>query len=76
MRLYMFRSQETDLRAFAGEPEGNTLPQQFAPWTPDGVVESGRSPPHNLSRFKIESAIKLVGFQLWRVPNSKLRDLR
>ena len=42
------------------------LPVHFAPWTPVGFVENGAQPPHNFSRFKIEAALKLVGFQLWR----------
>jgi hypothetical protein len=71
MRLYIFRSQETGLRAFAGDAEGKSLPKQFEPWVSDGIVESGRQPPHNLSRMKIESALKIVGFQLWRVPGEK-----
>ncbi len=67
MRLYMFRSEAKDLCAFTGDKEGARLPAQFAPWSPDGFVENGRSPPHNFSRFKIEAALKLAGFQLWRV---------
>lgn len=67
MRLYMFTSEASDLSAFSGDAEGSKLPAQFAPWTPAGFVENGASPPHNFSRFKIEGALKLVGFQLWRV---------
>ena len=67
MRLYMFRSESADVCAFAGDPEGAKLPEKLQPWTPDGFVENGAQPPHNLSRFKIEAALKLVGFQLWRV---------
>jgi hypothetical protein len=66
MRLYMFRSAIDRLNAFSFDAEGSDLPPQFKPWTADGFVESGAQPPHNLSRFKIESALKLVGFQLWR----------
>ena len=71
MRLYIFRSQAANLCAFAGDPDGNSLPKQFDPWVANGMVEAGRQPPHNLSRAKIESAIKLVGFQLWRIPDVK-----
>ncbi len=67
MRLYIFTSEANNLSAFSGDVEGSRLPAQFAPWTPAGFVESGAQPPHNFSRFKIESALKLVGFQLWRV---------
>jgi hypothetical protein len=67
MRLYMFKSEATDLCAFAGDADGSRLPERFQPWVADGYVESGDHPPHNLSRMKIESAIKLVGFQLWRM---------
>lgn len=66
MRLYMFKSEAADVSAFAGDAEGTKLPEKFRPWTPDGFVENGAAPPHNLSRFKIEQALKLVGFQLWR----------
>jgi len=72
MRLYIFRSDENDISAFAADAEGSRLPEQFQPWTADGFVEAGRHPPHNLSRAKIESALKLVGFQLWR-PKEKAK---
>ena len=67
MRFYIFRSEVQGLSAFTADAEGGRLPTQFQPWTPDGFVESGAQPPHNFSRIKIESALKLVGFQLWRV---------
>lgn len=67
MRLYMFTSEANGLSAFCGDAEGTKLPAQFEPWTPDGFVENGAQPPHHFSRFKIEAALKLVGFQLWRV---------
>jgi hypothetical protein len=63
----MFKSESSGLGAFAADAEGSSLPEQFQPWAADGFVESGHQPPHNLSRMKIESAVKLVGFQLWRV---------
>jgi hypothetical protein len=67
MRLYMFTSEDNGLSAFSGDAEGSKLPAQFAPWEPAGFVENGAQPPHNFSRFKIEAALKLVGFQLWRI---------
>jgi len=66
VRLYMFASEAAGLSAFCADADGSKLPGQFAPWTPTGFVESGAHPPHNFSRFKIEAALKLVGFQLWR----------
>ena len=67
MRLYMFTSEAKNLSAFSADAEGAKLPPQFAPWTPAGFVENGAQPPYNFSRFKIEAALKMVGFQLWRV---------
>jgi hypothetical protein len=62
----MFKSGAHEISAFAGEKDGKQLPEQFKPWSEDGFVENGVHPPHNLSRFKIENAIKHKGFQLWR----------
>ncbi len=67
MPIYIFKSGMNDLRAFAGDLEGSKLPSSFEPWQPDGVIVDGGKPPHNFSRFKIESAIKLHGYQLWRM---------
>ena len=67
MRLYMFKSKKAGVSAFAGDADGAKLPEKFKPWKPEGFVENGAQPPHNLSRFKIEAALKMVGFQLWRV---------
>ena len=67
MRLYIFKSDVNGLCAFAADAKGSKLPAQFQPWSPDGFVESGFQPPHNFSRFKIEAALKLTGFQLWRM---------
>ena len=68
MPIYIFKSATNDaLYAFAGDLEGSKLPAQFAPWQQSGAVDSGDPPPHNFSRFRIESAIKLRGFQLWRM---------
>ncbi len=64
MRIYIFKADS--LCAFAGDANGSRLPKQFAPWTADGYVETGAHPPHRLSRYRIESAIKQHGFQLWR----------
>jgi hypothetical protein len=62
----MFTSEGNGLSAFGADAEGSKLPAQFEPWTRAGFVENGAQPPHNFSRFKIEAALKLVGFQLWR----------
>ena len=68
MRLYIFKSDSgTGLRAFAADPSGSKLPDQFRPWHAIGVVAPDRSPPHKLSRTDIEGAINAQGFQLWRV---------
>lgn len=67
MRLCMFTCEASNLSAFCADAEGSKLPVQFAPWTPVGFVENGAQPPHSFSRFKIEAALKLAGFQLWRV---------
>jgi len=67
VKLYMFKSEADGLSAFVGDPSGSELPGQFAPWRPDGAIETGAALPHNFSRYKIESAIKLRGYQLWRL---------
>lgn len=67
MQIFIFKSQNDDLCAFAADADGSKLPSQFGPWNPDGAIRAGATPPHNFSRFKIESAIKLQGFQLWRL---------
>jgi hypothetical protein len=68
MQIYMFTSQSAaNLRAFAGDAAGSKLPQRHGPWTADGSIRSGEHPPHRFSRAKIEQAIKLDGFQLWRM---------
>jgi hypothetical protein len=74
MRIYVFKSETNGaLYAFAGDDEGSKLPAGFAPWHPEGVIEAGKPPPHNFSRIKIESAIRLQGFQLWRTKQSGRR---
>jgi len=71
MRIYIFKSEtRNELRAFAGDPGGSKLPKQHGPWTATGIISSERAPPFNFSRATIESAIKAVGFQLWR-PSKK-----
>jgi len=67
MQLYMFKSQGDDLHAFAGDADASKLPSRFAPWQADGVVKDGAPPPHSFSRFRIENAIKMNGYQLWRL---------
>ena len=67
MRIYIFKSETNGaLYAFTGDDGGSKLPPALAPWHRDGVIEPGKQPPHNFSRIKIETAIKLHGFQLWR----------
>jgi hypothetical protein len=68
MRLYIFKSDaNAELRAFAADPAGSKLPEQFRPWHAVGVVGAEKAPPHNLSRDAIEKAITDAGFQLWRM---------
>ncbi len=67
LQIYIFRSETDELSAYAGDASGSKLPSQFAPWQPDGTIEAGEVPPHNMSRYRIESAIKLHGYQLWRL---------
>jgi hypothetical protein len=68
MRIYIFKSDAgTGLRAFAGDPVGSKLPDQFRPWHAVGVIPAEKVPPHNLSRDTIEKAINSSGYQLWRV---------
>ena len=68
MRIYIFKSEANDsLCAFAGDAEGSRLPAQFAPWHSEGVIEASRAPPHGFSRIRIEGAIRVSGFQLWRM---------
>ena len=75
MRLYVFQSDaNTDLRAFTGDVLGSKLPDQFSPWQQIGVVGPDKSPPHNLSRETIESAIESKGFQLWRLKAESHED--
>jgi hypothetical protein len=74
MRLFMFKAEDHGLSAFAGDEKGSALPSQFAPWVADGVVEEGRTLPHSINRYTIESAVKLAGFQLWRVKRKEATD--
>ena len=62
MRIYIFKSEAgTGLRAFAGEPAGSKLPDQFRPWHAVGVIPAEKAPPHNLSRGTIEKVINSDG---------------
>jgi hypothetical protein len=77
MQIYMFTSDSNPrLHAFAGDPPGSRLPSKHGPWHPHGSIRSDQHPPHRFSRAKIEQAIKLDGFQLWRMKpdNSKPGD--
>ncbi len=75
MKIYIFKSEANGaLYAFAGDEDGSRLPAGFAPWRREGVVEAGRPPPHNLSRIRIEGAIRLQGFQLWRTKRAAIAD--
>jgi hypothetical protein len=68
MLIFMFTSEaRPNLHAFAGDATGSKLPENHAPWSAAGLIRSDQHPPHRFSRAKIEEAIKLVGFQLWRM---------
>jgi hypothetical protein len=72
MLIYMFTSEASPhLHAFAGDPTGSKLPESHAPWSAAGSLRSDQHPPHQFSRARIEEAIKLVGFQLWRMKPSQ-----
>jgi hypothetical protein len=72
MLIYMFTSKASpNLHAFAGDRSGSQLPESHAPWTAAGSIKSDQHPPHRFSRAKIEEAIKLAGFQLWRLKPAK-----
>jgi hypothetical protein len=73
MRIYIFKSETTkELRAFASDAGGNTLPGNHGPWTVIGVIADDKAPPHSLSRETIEEAIESDGFQLWRMRKKAL----
>jgi hypothetical protein len=68
MNIYIFKSEtKSELRAFAGDPQGSKLPDQFRPWHAIGVVSAGKALPHKVSRATVEDAIEAQGFQLWRL---------
>jgi hypothetical protein len=68
MLIYMFTSEAgPNLHAFAGDSAGSKLPEKHAPWIAAGLIKSDQHPPYRFSRAKIEQAIKLSGFQLWRL---------
>jgi hypothetical protein len=67
MRIYIFKSDsKPDLRAFAGDVVGSTLPENHGPWTVTGIIGPTSPPPHKISRLTLEEAIGTKGFQLWR----------
>ena len=75
MQIYMFTSESSsNLRAFAGDPSGSKLPENHGPWSAEGSISPDKHPPHRFSRAKIEQAIKLDGFQLWRMKPSADAD--
>ena len=68
MQIYMFTSEASPtLHAFAGDSSGSKLPENHGPWGAVGSLRSDEHPPHRFSRAKIEQAIKIIGFQLWRM---------
>jgi len=68
MQIYMFTSEANpDLHAFAGDSAGSQLPESHGPWGAAGSLASDQHPPHRFSRARIEQAIKIIGFQLWRL---------
>jgi hypothetical protein len=72
MQIYMFVSEaNSNLHAFAGDASGSKLPENHGPWGAVGSLRSDQHPPHRLSRARIEEAIKLTGFQLWRIKSSE-----
>jgi hypothetical protein len=65
---HIFKSDtNTELRAFAADPAGSKLPEQFRPWLVIAAVGPESAPPHLLPRPAIERAIDANGFQLWRL---------
>jgi hypothetical protein len=73
MRIFVFKSGANEnLRAFAADLAGVSLPSQFRPWHAVGSIAADADPPHQLSRKHIEEAINDQGFQLWRLkPKTK-----
>jgi hypothetical protein len=67
MRIFIFKSEASDLGAFSGDLAGLKLPTQFKPWRVVGAVAPDRDPPYKLSRNVIEAAISARGFQLFRL---------
>lgn len=68
MKFYIFKSEtQRNLRAFAGDIEGASLPATVGPWSATGIVPADKNPPHGLSRGTIEQAITRSGYQLWRM---------
>jgi len=73
MRIFVFKSgANANLRAFAADVAGSSLPSQFRPWHAIGSIAADKDPPHQLSRKQIEKAINDKGIQLWRLkPKTK-----
>jgi hypothetical protein len=68
MKMFVFQSEaKAELRAFAGDADGRTLPAKFAPWTATGVVTAIQRLPSGLPRDVVEREIRNHGFQLWRL---------
>jgi hypothetical protein len=68
MEIYMFTSESnSNLHAFAGDASGSKLPENHGPWAAVGSLGFDQQPPHRFSRIRIEQAIKIIGFQLWRM---------
>jgi hypothetical protein len=66
-RIFIFSSDASNLRAFAGDAAGSKLPTKFGPWHAVGVIGPHKEPPHKFVRADIEKAIDTQGFQLWRL---------
>jgi len=72
MRIFMFKSASNrGLRAFSGDPGGESLPSKLGPWHAVGVIRPENDPPHKLGRDVIEKAIGTAGYQLWRMKSDK-----
>jgi hypothetical protein len=68
MKMFIFQSgAKPELRAFAGDADGRTLPEKFGPWGVTGVVAGAQALPLGLPRNVVEREIRAHGFQLWRL---------
>lgn len=67
MRMFIFKAEGSrGLHAFAVDPGGRQLPDQFGPWHAVGVVREDKDPPYNLDRHAIAQSIANQGFALFR----------